>query len=168
MNIPTVRGKSTVENLVRSKNSQQDKDVNAKGLEEKDTTNFSFQLTGRYILLQNQLAALQNEYTREQTRLSMLENNGLADEELVNILYGGTPLFTESLQTLVEEKEAVLAKIRAKKEEISQQIRSLEVESENILSIKANGKPEDIQKEDLPKVNMKPLDIKLVEKLIRG
>jgi hypothetical protein len=168
MNIPTVRGKSTVENLVRSKNSQQDKDVNAKGLEEKDTTNFSFQLTGRYILLQNQLAALQNEYTREQTRLSMLENNNLADEELVNILYGGTPLFTESLQTLVEEKEALLAKIRAKKEEISQQIRSLEVESENILSIKANGKPEDIQKEDLPKVNMKPLDIKLVEKLIRG
>jgi len=119
-------------------------------------------------LLQNQLAALQNEYTREQTRLSMLENNNLADEELVNILYGGTPLFTESLQTLVEEKEALLAKIRAKKEEISQQIRSLEVESENILSIKANGKPEDIQKEDLPKVNMKPLDIKLVEKLIRG
>ncbi len=168
MNIPTVRGKSTVENLFCSDNSQQDKDVNAKGLEEKDTTSFSFQLTSRYILLQNQLASLQNEYTREQTRLSILESNSLADEELVNILYGGTPLFTESLQTLVEEKETLLAKIRAKKEEITQQIRNLEVESENILSIKANGKPEDIKKEDLPKVNMKPLDIKLVEKLIRG
>jgi hypothetical protein len=169
MDITAVQLRNAAENLVRSKDSKQNKDGSVNELHaQRDTVNFSSQLTGRYIMLQNKLSNLQHQYTREQTRLSLLANNGVTDEELVNILYGGTPLFTETLDTLIGEKETLLSRIRAKKEEIADQIRALEVESENIFSINTKGKAGDLKKEDLTKVAVKPLDIKVVEKLIKG
>jgi ABC-type phosphate transport system auxiliary subunit len=169
MDITAVHLRNAAENLVRSTNSKQDKDGSVKESHaQKDIVNFSSQLTSRYILLQNKLSTLQHEYTREQTRLSLLANNGVTDEELVNILYGGAPLFTESIDTLIGEKESLLNRIRAKKEEIADQIRALEVESENIFSINTKGNAGDIKKEDIAKVAVKPLDVKVVEKLIKG
>ncbi len=87
-------------------------------------------LNGRYIILQNQLNSLQHEYTREQTRLSLLELGMMNDDELVKVIYGKSPLFEESLDELIHEKSTLLEKIRSKKDLIKDQIEVIQLESD--------------------------------------
>lgn len=87
-------------------------------------------LNGRYIILQNQLNSLQHEYTREQTRLSLLELGMMNDDELVKVIYGKSPLFEESLDELIHEKSNLLEKIRSKKDLIKDQIEVIQLESD--------------------------------------
>jgi len=89
-------------------------------------------LNGRYIILQNQLNSLQYEYTREQTRLSLLELGMMNDEELVKVIYGKSPLFDESLDELIYEKSTLLEKIRSKKDQIRDQIEVIQIESDQV------------------------------------
>jgi hypothetical protein len=90
-------------------------------------------LSGRYIILQNQLNSLQYEYTREQTRLSLLELGMMNDEELVKVIYGKSPLFDESLDELIYEKSTLLEKIRSKKDQIKDQIEVIQIESDLVI-----------------------------------
>ncbi|MCB1180257.1 MAG: hypothetical protein KDK36_21945 [Leptospiraceae bacterium] len=171
MDITAAILRNSAENLIKTKDRVEKKDssLDSKNSQNtKDTVSFSSHLTGRYILLQNQLSSLQNQYTREQTRLSLLTNNSVNDEELVNILYGGTPLFTESVDEMINERQNLLERIRAQKEQIEDQIRFLEIESENIFSVSHKGSLKDIPRANVSADAIKPLDVKVVEKLIRG
>lgn len=173
MDITSATIRSSAENLIKNR-SRLEKTESSLGSEERasspqgDSVRFGTHIAGRYILLQNQLNSLQNAYTREQTRLSLLENNGVTDEELVNILYGGTPLFTESLEEMIHEKANLLERIKAQKEQVADQIRTLEIESENIFSVSSKDSLKDVPRTKINLDAMKPLDVKVVEKLIRG
>ncbi len=171
MDITSATIRSSAENLIKSK-SRIEKTESSQGLgspgQNEDSVSFGAHIAGRYILLQNQLNSLQNDYTREQTRLSLLENNTVTDEEMVNILYGGTPLFTESLEEMIHEKANLLVRIKAQKEQIADQIKALEIESENIFSMSSKESLKDVPRTKINLDAMKPLDVKVVEKLIRG
>jgi hypothetical protein len=90
-------------------------------------------LNGRYIILQNQLNSLQHEYTREQTRLSLLELGLIKDEDLVKVFYANSPLFDESLDELINEKSTILEKIKSKKEQLKVQIEVIQTESDVVI-----------------------------------
>jgi hypothetical protein len=171
MNITSTTIRKSAENLIKSK-GRIEKMESSQGLgnpsQNEDSVSFGAHIAGRYILLQNQLNSLQSAYTREQTRLSLLENNTVTDEEIVNILYGGTPLFTESLEEMIHEKANLLVRIKAQKEQIADQIKALEIELENIFSMSPKESLKDLPRTKINLDAMKPLDVKVVEKLIRG
>ena len=73
--------------------------------------------------------------TREQAKLGILEKESIQPSEFSTILFGESPLFTESIDELVQEKQMVVEKINAHKNLIADQIRTVEIESENIHSI---------------------------------
>jgi hypothetical protein len=108
-------------------------------------------LNGRYIILQNQLSSLQYEYTREQTRLSLLELGMMNDEELVKVIYGKSPLFDESLDELIHEKSTLLEKIRSKKDQIKDQIEVIQIESDQVIPDNIKNPQEHIKKLSLDK-----------------
>ncbi|HNI90291.1 MAG TPA: hypothetical protein PKX55_19210, partial [Leptospiraceae bacterium] len=89
----------------------------------------------RYQVLQSRLSKLQNDLSREQARLGILEKENIQPEEISNILFGATPLFTESLDEVIQEKQQLVEKINAQKRFLTEQIRSVEIQSENIHSI---------------------------------
>lgn len=112
-------------------------------------------INGRYILLQNQLNSLQYEYTREQTRLSLLEQGMVSDEELVKVLYANSPLFNESLDELIHEKSALLEKIRSKKEQLKVQIEVVEIETSELLPFESKNPSSDLKNITLDKSDNK-------------
>jgi hypothetical protein len=116
-------------------------------------------LNGRYIILQNQLNSLQYEYTREQTRLSLLELGMMNDEELVKVIYGKSPLFDESLDELIYEKSTLLEKIRSKKDQIKDQIEVIQIESDQVLPDKMKNPESYIKKLSLDKNEILKLSI---------
>jgi hypothetical protein len=117
-------------------------------------------INGRYIILQNQLSSLQHEYTREQTRLSLLELGMMNDDELVKVIYGKSPLFEESLDELIHEKSTLLEKIRSKKDLIKDQIEVIQLESDQFFPNKMKNPKNHIREislraEEILKTSMK-------------
>jgi len=103
-------------------------------------------LNGRYIILQNQLNSLQHEYTREQTRLSLLELGLIKDEDLVKVFYANSPLFDESLDELINEKSTILEKIKSKKEQLKVQIEVIQTESDLVIHSEIKNPTDEIKK----------------------
>ena len=121
-------------------------------------------LNGRYIILQNQLNSLQHEYTREQTRLSLLELGLIKDEDLVKVFYANSPLFDESLDELINEKSTILEKIKSKKEQLKVQIEVIQTESDIVIPSGVKNPSDEIKKLALDKLESKKFFINQEEK----
>jgi hypothetical protein len=121
-------------------------------------------LNGRYIILQNQLNSLQHEYTREQTRLSLLELGLIKDEDLVKVFYANSPLFDESLDELISEKSNILEKIKSKKEQLKVQIDVIQIESDTVIPNDVKNPSEEIKKLALEKQGVKKYYLNQEEK----
>jgi len=112
-------------------------------------------LSGRYLILQNQLSSLQDEYSREQARLSLLELGMVNDEDLVRVFYANSPLFTEGLDELIRDRSTLLEKIRSKKDQLKAQIEVIQTESEVILPVDANKPTLELKSISLDKIEVK-------------
>ena len=121
-------------------------------------------LNGRYIILQNQLNSLQHEYTREQTRLSLLELGLIKDEDLVKVFYANSPLFDESLDELINEKSTILEKIKSKKEQLKVQIEVIQTESDIVIPNGVKNPSDEIKKLAMDKLESKKFFINQEEK----
>ena len=164
---------SSIDNIVKNKNAsaRKDKGVLSDANPVAQPTVFSSSIQVKYQVLQSRLSRLQNDLTREQAKLGILEKESIKPAEFSTILFGESPLFTESLDELVQEKHILVEKINAHKNFIADQIRTVEIESENIHSIGfgASGdnyaeKLEIIKKSQRPAIHVSQ---KNVERLIK-
>ncbi len=128
---------SSLDNIVKNKNASdwKDKTILSDTAPHVESTVFSTSIQVKYQVLQSKLSKLQNELSREQAKLGILEKESIQPSEFSSILFGTTPLFTESLEEIVQEKQLLVEKINAHKRFVTEQIKSVEIESENIHSI---------------------------------
>ncbi|EQA35202.1 hypothetical protein LEP1GSC047_1024 [Leptospira inadai serovar Lyme str. 10] len=136
-----------------------------------DKTEFSSSLTSRYLKVQETLTGLQQELSREQMKLGILDEGNTTKEDLIHILFGETPLFRELVENPDLDLNAVKDKVLKNKDELTDAIRKFEVESENVLSLGMLKSPENFRKsvEDLSAkdIRMKQLSEKTIERLIQ-
>ncbi|MFB5652763.1 hypothetical protein ACE5IS_19140 [Leptospira wolffii] len=136
-----------------------------------DKTEFSSGLTSRYLKVQETLANLQEELSKEQMKLGVLDEGNTPKEDLIHILFGETPLFRELLENPNQDLNQVREQVRVKKDQLTDSIRKFEVESENVLSVGMLKSPENFRKsiEDLSAkdIRMKQLSEKTIERLIQ-
>ncbi|EKT87490.1 LIC10415 family protein [Leptospira santarosai] len=173
MDVPLTNLISSAEKLIRDKRSS----VGAKSVrsqEERgnlDKTEFSSGLTSRYLKIQETLAGLQGEFTREQMKLGILNEGNTPNDELINILFGETPLFRELSENPDIDRAVLKEQIQGKKNKLTDAIRSLEVESENIFSIGILKDRDNFSKSletiSGKNVQMKQLSEKAIERLIK-
>ena len=137
MDIVTGKLISSLDNIIKNKNvsERKEKSVISSQVAVSEPTVFSASIQVKYQVLQSKLNKLQNELSREQARLGILEKESIQPSEFSSILFNSTPLFTESIDELVQEKQQLVEKINAHKNFIAEQIRTVEIESENIHSI---------------------------------
>ena len=128
---------SSLDNIIKNKNAsdRKDKTILSETTHNVESTVFSTSIKAKYHVLQSKLNKLQNELSREQAKLGILEKESIQPSEFSSILFGTTPLFTESIDELVQEKQQLVEKINAHKRFVTEQIRTVEIESENIQSI---------------------------------
>lgn len=162
---------SSLDNLVKNKNAADKKTSVSANTTDVETPIFSASIQARYQVLQSKLSKLQNDLSREQARLGILEKENIQPEEISTILFGSNPLFSESIDEVIQEKTLLVEKINAQKRIITEQIRSVEIQSENIHSIGLGGKGDNpehtldtIKKSPLPVTNISQ---KSVERLIK-
>ncbi|MDI7207547.1 hypothetical protein QMN03_11730 [Leptospira santarosai] len=173
MDIPLTNLISSAEKLIRDKRSS----VGARSVrsqEERgnlDKTEFSSGLTSRYLKIQETLAGLQGEFTREQMKLGILNEGNTPNDELINILFGETPLFRELSENPDIDRAVLKEQIQGKKNKLTDAIRNLEVESENIFSIGILKDRDNFSKSletiSGKNVQMKQLSEKAIERLIK-
>ncbi|MBW9232690.1 LIC10415 family protein [Leptospira santarosai] len=173
MDVPLTNLISSAEKLIRDKRSS----VGAKSVrsqEERgnlDKTEFSSGLTSRYLKIQETLAGLQGEFTREQMKLGILNEGNTPNDELINILFGETPLFRELSENPDIDRAVLKEQIQGKKNKLTDAIRNLEVESENIFSIGILKDRDNFSKSletiSGKNVQMKQLSEKAIERLIK-
>ncbi|TGK34954.1 hypothetical protein EHQ12_11680 [Leptospira gomenensis] len=137
MEVPLTNLISSAEKLIRDKRSSvSGKSVtNAEGQGSLDKTEFSSALTARYLKIQETLSGLQGEFSKEQMKLGILNEGNTPNSELINILFGETPLFRELTETPDMDRAVLKQQIQEKKNHLNDSIRNLEVESENIFSV---------------------------------
>ena len=137
MDIVTGKLISSLDNIIKNKNvsERKEKSVISSQVPVSEPTVFSASIQVKYQVLQSKLNKLQNELSREQARLGILEKESIQPSEFSSILFNSTPLFTESIDELVQEKQQLVEKINAHKNFIAEQIRTVEIDSENIHSI---------------------------------
>lgn len=164
---------SSLDNIVKNKNASErkDKSILSDTSPLSQPTVFSSSIQAKYQVLQSKLSKLQNELTREQAKLGILEKESIQPSEFSTILFGESPLFTESIDELVQEKQMVVEKINAHKNLIADQIRTVEIESENIHSIGFGSRGDDyVEKLEAIKKSQPPvtrISQKSVERLIK-
>ncbi|EMO59185.1 hypothetical protein LEP1GSC161_0882 [Leptospira santarosai str. CBC1416] len=173
MDVPLTNLISSAEKLIRDKRSS----VGARSVrsqEERgnlDKTEFSSGLTSRYLKIQETLAGLQGEFTREQMKLGILNEGNTPNDELINILFGETPLFRELSENPDIDRTVLKEQIQGKKNKLTDAIRNLEVESENIFSIGILKDRDNFSKSletiSGKNVQMKQLSEKAIERLIK-
>ncbi|AXR59414.1 LIC10415 family protein [Leptospira mayottensis] len=173
MDVPLTNLISSAEKLIRDKRSS----VNAKAVpaqEERgglDKTEFSSGLTSRYLKIQETLASLQGEFTSEQMKLGILNEENTPNSELINILFGETPLFRELAENPDIDQAVLKEQIQGKKNKLTDTIRNLEVESENIFSIGILKDRDNFSKflETISgkNIHMKQFSEKAIERLIK-
>ncbi|WP_078125992.1 LIC10415 family protein [Leptospira alexanderi] len=173
MDVPLTNLISSAEKLIRDKRSS----VSAKAVpaqEERgslDKTEFSSGLTSRYLKIQETLASLQEEFSREQMKLGILNEGNTPNSELINILFGETPLFREFAENPDIDQAVLKEQIQEKKNKLTDAIRNLEVESENIFSIGILKDRDNFSKSletiSGKNVHMKQFSEKAIERLIK-
>ncbi|MBE7412094.1 MAG: hypothetical protein L6Q54_05660 [Leptospiraceae bacterium] len=136
-----------------------------------DSLEFSSGLAAKYTVVQNKLRELQNDLSKEQTKLGVLSEEGINNDDLINILFGNTPLFSEA-DLKAFDREKITQETLESKDEIMTKIKSLEVESENIFSIgmlgDSNSFTNSIRKlGEIGIHSLKPISGSKVEKLIK-
>lgn len=99
------------------------------------------------------------------------EENNTPKEDLINILFGETPLFRELVENPNQDLNQLREQVRVKKDQLIDSIRKYEVESENVLSVGMLKNPENFRKsvENLSgkDIQMKQLSEKTIERLIQ-
>ncbi|PJZ57640.1 LIC10415 family protein [Leptospira barantonii] len=173
MDVPLTNLISSAEKLIRDKRSSvSGKTVSTQeGQGSLDKTEFSSGLTSRYLKIQETLSSLQGEFTREQMKLGVLNEGSTPNSELINILFGETPLFRELAENPDIDQAVLKEQIQEKKNKITDAIRNLEVESENIFSV-GMLKGQDNFSKSLEaitgkNVQMKQLSERTIERLIK-
>ncbi|MCB1191478.1 MAG: hypothetical protein H7A23_01135 [Leptospiraceae bacterium] len=100
----------------------------------KDPNEIKSFFESRYSSIQNKLNLLQSSLAKEQAKLQILQDKNIDQHELKNFLFGGNPLFQDSV--FIEfDRTILIHKISTIKNTIEKQIQFLEKESENLLSI---------------------------------
>ncbi len=131
----------------------------------RDVLDFSNQVQTKYSTLQIQMKEYQANLSKEQARLGILEEKEFTKDELEKFLYNDEPLFDSLPETL--NQGTLISITRANLAALIQKIREKEVEGENILSLKnSSNKEDDIESEDLERLNLKPIREQIVQKLI--
>jgi len=172
MDIVTGKLISSLDSIIKNKNASEKKDktVISTQVPSAEPTVFSASIQVKYQVLQSKLNKLQNELSREQARLGILEKESIQPSELSSIVFNSTPLFTESIEELVQEKQQLVERINAHKNFIAEQIRTVEIESENIHSIGfGNNSGSYAEKLESIKKSQPPVNVsqKNVERLIK-
>ncbi|EMY79456.1 hypothetical protein LEP1GSC060_2513 [Leptospira weilii serovar Ranarum str. ICFT] len=173
MDVPLTNLISSAEKLIRDKRSSVSGKT-ASTQEERgslDKTEFSSGLTSRYLKIQETLSGLQGEFTREQMKLGVLNEENTPNSGLINILFGETPLFRELVENPDIDQAVLKERIQEKKNKLSDAIRNLEVESENIFSVGMLKDRDNFSKslETITgkNVQMKQFSEKTIERLIK-
>jgi len=133
-----------------------------------DSVNVTKNFASQLVHLQKKLSNLQTEYTREQTRFSVLKSGNMMDGELVSMFYEKSPIFTETLEELQLEKVELLSQIQSKQKNIEAEIKKIEEEVSRLFSSDINRKLNDLDTIEVSKDMMKVIDARVVEKLVRG
>ncbi|MCG6192083.1 hypothetical protein LFX25_02350 [Leptospira sp. FAT2] len=173
MDVPLTNLISSAEKLIRDKRSSvSGKTVSAQdGQGSLDKTEFSSGLTSRYLKIQETLSSLQGEFSREQMKLGILNEGATPNSELINILFGETPLFRELAENPDIDQAVLKEQIQEKKTKLTDTIRNLEVESENIFSVGMLKGQENFSKSleaiTGKNVQMKQLSERTIERLIK-
>jgi hypothetical protein len=168
MDISTTQIFSSAESLIRNKAKWNNKKPNKAESEQEtnDSISFSSIIDSRFLYLQKELADFQKLYTREQSRLSLLDSE-LTDSELVTFLFDKELLFPEGLEELTNEKEEILYTTQARKELIYDQIRAIEIELENLFSVSKEKEIENLKDIEVNTDALKTIDSKIVAKLVK-
>ncbi|EJO70937.1 MULTISPECIES: LIC10415 family protein [Leptospira] len=171
MEVPLTNLIHSAEKLIRDKRSSARNASTRVEQESLDKTEFSSGLTSRYLKIQETLSSLQGEFTREQMKLGILNEGNTPNSELINILFGETPLFRELAENPEIDQNALKEKIQEKKNKLTDAIRNLEVESENIFSVgmlkDQNHFSKSLETISGKNVQMKQLSEKTIERLIK-
>ena len=128
-------------------------------------------LNSKYLMLQGKLNNLQFELSREQTKLSLLQNSNFPAPDITSLEYAGEPLFLESTEELIEYKTDIIDEILQKKIELIQEIKKLETESIELETLGiippvfSESMIQEFKSEKLPETFV---DSKKAEKLLKG
>ena len=170
MDVPKINLLQSAERLLQEKRNVAQEVQSVTQSASVDQAQFSSILSSKYITIQNRLKEEQNELTKTQTKLGILdEEPGVQKEGLINILFGKTPLFEELRDLTRFDRDDLVKQLNAQKDERIKNIRSLEVEFTNVLSAGMVADPEKFS-DTFKKISedvMKPIPEKVVEKLIK-
>lgn len=134
-----------------------------------DTAEFTNQLTGKFQTIQTKLSELQSQLTKEQMRQAVLEEKSPKPDELINVLFGKEPLFPELQDNATVNLEDLKKTSQTNILALETQIRSKEVENENVVALGMIHNSGEFAKalKDLGSVSFRPLNENSVQKLIQ-
>jgi len=167
MDVPKINLLQSAKKLLQEKRNTAP-DSRGEQTKESDKVEFSSTLSSKYYNIHNRLKEEQSELTKTQTKLGILSEPNLKKEGLINILFGKTPLFQEIQDAANFDENVLKNELLEKKERQISTIKSLEVESENIMSAGMLLAP-DAFSATLKKIDgsmIKNIPEKVVEKLI--
>lgn len=136
-----------------------------------DKADFSNLLTGKFQTIQSKLTELQSSYTREQMRLSYLnEENAKTPEDLIRVLFGSKPLFPEFAGEEPVDLQALKKNSENNLNNLEREIRQKEVENENVVSLGVREGSQDFSQllKGIDTLSWKPMNEKTVQKLIES
>ncbi|MCE9598191.1 MAG: hypothetical protein K8S54_09515 [Spirochaetia bacterium] len=122
---------SSAETLLREKREERSQSRPESGSQAREAASFvqPAALHGRLMQIQGSLAGMQNEYSREQARLAFLaEPDSIAVEKPV---FDGKALFPETDLTGLKDK------VQSRMEVLNKNLRTLQVEMENLVALGA-------------------------------
>ncbi|MCE9501844.1 MAG: hypothetical protein K8R21_15285, partial [Leptospira sp.] len=136
-----------------------------------DSAEFTTSLSSKYLSIQSKLGTLQSDLSKEQAKVGILSEENLTQDGLINVLFGKTPLFANILNEKSFDKDKLLQESKSSRDKILESIKSLEVESENILSVGLLQNPDSFSKLtnqlSLESEALRPISGKTVERLIQ-
>ncbi|MDX1961306.1 MAG: hypothetical protein SFU98_22245 [Leptospiraceae bacterium] len=133
-----------------------------------DSVNVVRNFASQLVHLQKKLSSLQTEYTREQTKFSVLKSGNMMDSELVTLFYESSAIEKESLNDMQIEKEELLRSIQSRQKNIEAEISKIENEVSRLFSSDINRELNNLDTIEVSKDMMKVIDARVVEKLVRG
>jgi hypothetical protein len=166
---------NSAEKLIKDKNTDSKGNSVQEGKQEwsnkgiRDTAEFSNLLTGKFQTIQSKLTELQGQFSREQMRKSYLEENKTQDPaELIHVLFGKEPLFPELQAGSKIDLESLKKQTDQRLSQLEIEIRSKEVENENVVSLGLQDSTGDFKNllKGIDSVTWKPMNEKTVQKLI--
>lgn len=171
---------NSAEKLIKDKNTNAKSPSDSSGRDLKqgwtaggiqDKAEFSNLLTGKFQTIQSKLSELQGQFTKEQMRLSYLKEEKSQDPaELIHVLFGKEPLFPELQNGGSIQLESLKSTTEKNLTRLESEIRSKEVENENVVSLGLQDNSSDFKKllQGIDSVTWKPMNEKTVQKLIES